>query len=456
MILFWLVAGILAAIIVAALARPLLARAAADGDDRLAYDLAIYRDQLAEVERALAGGEVSATEAAASQGEIGRRILAAADRAETASPPAGARKFLAVALALLLPIGALGLYGWHGAPKLPGQPLAERPPAAADGTAQHLEEATAALIRRLEERPDDLEGWEMLARTLVRARRYTEGAEAYRRRLGLGGDRPDLQSAYGEALTMAADGQVTPAAREAFAKAPDDPRARFFLAEAALQAGDLATALAGMAALEAAAPPGAPWRPVVRQRIVDIARQLGVAAPPAPTTEAPAAGVPAGGEAILNLPPEERTKAIRAMVDNLEQRLQVDPNDRTGWHRLAQAWRVLDEPARAEAALTRAVAAFPDDPEMLLDLASAQLETAGGEETLPPAFLATIRTAARLVPDHPQVLWYLGRAAADGGDAAAARRLWRRLLDRLPADAPARLEVEGRLAALPKDSLDSQ
>ena len=55
-----------------------------------------------------------------------------------------------------------------------------------------------------------------------------------------------------------------------------------------------------------------------------------------------------------------------------------------------------------------------------------------------------------VAPDHPQVLWYLGRAAADEGDPAEARRLWRRLLERLPAGSPAHAAVEARLSGLPE------
>ncbi|BBK40253.1 c-type cytochrome biogenesis protein CcmI [Allostella vacuolata] len=453
MIAFWLAAGLLAALVVAALARPLLRRGGAEAEGRLAYDLAIYRDQLAEVERGRASGEIGEREAAASRAEIERRILVAADRAEAEGPPVPERSILAVVLALLLPVGALALYGWQGAPRLPAQPLAGRTLPAGEGDVARIQqESINALVRRLEERPDDLESWERLGRTLVRAQRFADAAEAYRHRIGLGAERADLHAAHGEALTMAAGGIVTPAAREAFARAPDDPRAMFFLGEAAMQAGDLDQAIARWTALEGLSPPDAPWRPLLRQRIAEAATRRGVPAPPpAPAGEGPPAGaVPPGGEALLRLSPEERAQAIRGMVDGLEQRLQAAPADRDGWRRLAQALRVLDDPPRLAAALTRAVAAFPEDVELHLDLANAQLEVAGGDDVLPEPFLATIRAAARLAPDHPQILWYLGRAAADAGDPAEARRLWQRLLERLPAGSPARGAVESRLSALPE------
>ena len=53
---------------------PLLLRRRADGS-REAYNLRVYRDQLAEVERDLGRGLLSPEQAEAARAEIGRRIL---------------------------------------------------------------------------------------------------------------------------------------------------------------------------------------------------------------------------------------------------------------------------------------------------------------------------------------------------------------------------------------------
>ncbi|MGE0725255.1 MAG: c-type cytochrome biogenesis protein CcmI [Alphaproteobacteria bacterium] len=442
MILFWLAAGLIAAAVVAAIARPLMAPRPPAPEARLDFDLQIYRDQLAEIARAEAAGEVSAAEAAAARTEIERRALAAADREEATPARPGLSRAVAIAMLAAMPVGAMALYGWHGAPGLPGQPLAGRP--AAPSAQVAADDAIRSVARRLEERPDDVALWEQLGRLLVQAERWTDAVDAYRHAIGVAGERPDLQAGLGEALTYAAGGVVTPAAAEAFRKAPDDPRARFFLAEAAAQAGDLAGALDAFLAFERDSAADAPWRRIVRQRIAELAGALGR---PVPEAASPAARGPAEG--LMALPPEERARAIRGMVEGLAGRLEAAPDDKDGWRRLARSWGVLGEHDKAAAALARAIERFPGDVELRLDRAAAQLEAAGGDATLPPAFMETIRGAAALAPDHPQVLWYLGRAAAEGGDPAEARRLWRRLLERLPEDAPVRAEVERRLAALP-------
>src|SRR5260370_15392613 len=114
---------------------PLL-RAKTRTTGRLDGELAIYRDQLAEIERERAAGTLPESEAAAARIEVERRMLAAADAAPAApaaSSPA-LHKFLPPALALAIPLLALGLYLQVGRPGLPAAPLlaGKPPPAAAD------------------------------------------------------------------------------------------------------------------------------------------------------------------------------------------------------------------------------------------------------------------------------------------------------------------------------------
>src|SRR5258708_2923524 len=103
---------------------PLL-RARNPSTSRFDGELAIYRDQLAEIERARAAGSLPEAEAAAARLEIERRILAAADSAKTTAPAASPtlHKLLPPALALAIPLLALGLYLQVGRPGLPAAPV---------------------------------------------------------------------------------------------------------------------------------------------------------------------------------------------------------------------------------------------------------------------------------------------------------------------------------------------
>jgi cytochrome c-type biogenesis protein CcmH len=86
---------------------------------RSGSDTEVYRDQLEELDRDLAAGSIGKAEGEAARVEISRRLLAAADSAESISTaansaPAWQRRAIAAAGFLLLPLGAGGLYLYLG------------------------------------------------------------------------------------------------------------------------------------------------------------------------------------------------------------------------------------------------------------------------------------------------------------------------------------------------------
>ena len=91
-------------------------------------EAAVYKDQLAEIDRDLAAGLIGSSEAEAARVEIGRRLLAAADNQR--DPPAVSsvrlRRAAAVIALVGLPVVAVALYLPLGSPQLGDFPLAER------------------------------------------------------------------------------------------------------------------------------------------------------------------------------------------------------------------------------------------------------------------------------------------------------------------------------------------
>ena len=125
--LFWIFAAVLTAAVLLLIVPPLL-RTAGSGPDREEFDREVYRDQLDELERDRARGLINDAQAEAAKAEIARRMLATAEESGNAGAPTTARsgRVLAVLLALVLPVGALAVYGSVGRPDLPAQPLASR------------------------------------------------------------------------------------------------------------------------------------------------------------------------------------------------------------------------------------------------------------------------------------------------------------------------------------------
>ncbi len=434
---------------------------------RAAHDLEIYRDQLAEIERDRDRGLIGEAQVEAARTEIGRRLLAAEDALSGDGPAPRpvtrpvTRAGLAVALALTMPLAAFGLYGLQGSPNLAGRPAAERPPAAADPgpSAPARSDDMAGLVERLAEKlrrtPGDAEGWTLLARSLATLERHGEAAEAFARAAALRPEDAGLRALYGEALMAGNRGQVNAAARLAFVEAlrrdAGQPRARFYLGLAALQAGDREDALARWRALAADSEPDDQWMPMLRERIAGLA---GTGAPPSPPATLPGAGRGLGGEdaaAAGRMSPQDRMETIRGMVAGLAQRLAGEPDDAEGWARLARSYRVLGETEKARGALAQLARLRPDDVGALTAYAQSMLLTADGGK--PPAemaaeFAAVIGRVLELDPHNRSALWIAGLVAERTGGAEDARRYWRRLRAQLPEGSTGRADLDRRLDAL--------
>jgi cytochrome c-type biogenesis protein CcmH len=366
MIWFWIIAGLLVVGVLIALLKPLL-RATPERADQGEPVVAVFRRQLINLDSEIAQGRLTPDEAATVRAEITRRMLSTADQEAQNSRPAvlgsaetSWRIGAAVGIAALLPAAALVIYSAVGAPA-----AIERGGSAAAAAAPHdraeLTAAAEQLKARLQQDPGHVEGWVLLARTFASLERYPEARTAYSQAIALAPNQPRLHAEFGELLVLAAGGDVTAEAEAEFAKAGDDPRARFYGAEAALQRGDREAAKAALRALLAEAPAEAPWRKAVQERLAEIAPgeiapgEIGPGGrPPDAKGSGPTAQDVAAAQAMS---PEERQAMIRSMVDRLAARLEQSPNDKDGWARLAHAYDVLGETEKAEAARARAAQA---------------------------------------------------------------------------------------------------
>jgi cytochrome c-type biogenesis protein CcmH len=353
MIWFWIIAGFLVVVALIALLKPLL-WATPESADQGEPVVAVFRRQLTNLDSEIAQGRLAPDDAATVRAEITRRMLSAADQETQTSRPAvlgsaasSWRIGVAIGIAALLPAAALAIYAAVGAPAAIERGGSAAAPPAADDRAK-LTAAAEQLKARLQQEPGHVEGWVLLARTFVSLERYPEARAAYNQAIALAPKEPRLHAELGELLVLAAGGDVTAEAEAEFTKAGDDPRARFYGAEAALQRGDREAAKATLRALLATAPAEAPWRKLVQERLAELAPDE---QPPAAKGSGPTAQ---GVAAAQSMSPEERQAMIRSMVDRLAARLEQNPNDKDGWTRLAHAYDVLGETEKAKAARTRA------------------------------------------------------------------------------------------------------
>lgn len=341
MMAIWLVLALMTGAAVLAVLWP-LSRAAPGADGDRDGDTRFYRDQIAEIDRDLARGLLSAKEAEAARAEAGRRLLRASAAGEpTAQAPLGEpalrRRRAASALALsTVPLLAVAIYGVFGSPGLPARPLSAR--LEQDPRRIELAEAVARVERHLADHPEDGRGWEVLAPVYFKAGRADDAAKAYAQAIRHLGESAARLANQGEALVAAKDGVVSAEARAAFERAAElDPAAvkpKFYLAEAAEQDGDKEAARNRLAEILAAAPPNAPYAALIRERLARL-----------------------GGEAksaVASLPAQDREAAIRGMVAGLAARLEENGGTPDEWARLARSYVVLGEPEKAKAVIEKA------------------------------------------------------------------------------------------------------
>ena len=281
----WGLAVVLAVFVLLIMLWPLIKRRGGDMAPREAYDINVYKDQLLEIDADLERGLLSTDQGEAARTEIKRRMLAAADsgKAKTEDPSSGSNFPVIAAVSLFVPIGAVLLYLNLGNPNAPDQPLAERKAgvsAAQSAQEKEILEATAKLARHLESNPDDLRGWRLLGRTYLTQGRYADSVQALAGAYKLVDNDPEIIVDYAEALTLAAQSQVTDQSRDLFNKAltfdPISPKARYYLGMYAVQQGDIRGAMQEWVDLAAMSPPDAPWLQTLDQQIARAAEESGI------------------------------------------------------------------------------------------------------------------------------------------------------------------------------------
>ena len=252
-------------VVLALVLGPLLKPARAPAT-REAFDRAVYRDQIKELEREVARGAVAESEAATARLELQRRLLAA--DSETRPVTAGARKpALAAMLALAIVFVAAGIYLKLGSPGVPDAPYAARQ-AERDRAAQQQTQLTqirgmvAKLANEMKRHPEDIEGWLRLGRSYTVLGQADDAAAAFAQAEKLKPNDPAVLMAEAQALMAGRplSEQMTPQVVALLERIqaidPDQPAALWYLGLHAAQQGDFKTARADWEKVKAKMPPG--------------------------------------------------------------------------------------------------------------------------------------------------------------------------------------------------------
>ena len=388
---FWLIAGLISALVAALLGRSLL-RGQDGAVDAAAFDVQVYRDQLSEVDRDLARGVLGEAEAERTRTEISRRLLAA-DAAAKSVTAKGARTGVetwgGLTLAVILvTAGGLGLYSYLGQPQMADMPLENRFQEARDLASTRLSQAEfeaqmpAAnvpdpdpsllnLVEQLrdvvEERPDDLRGFQLLARNEAALGNYPLAYAAQNRIIALKGDAVEANDflTLADYYMIAAQGYISPEAEEALGNAirrdPQNGFGRYYTGLLMMQTGRPDLTFRFWRALLEEGPENAPWIAPIRANIDDLAWIAGVRYD-APAPRGPSAEDIAAAE---SLGAEDRAAMIEGMVASLSDRLASEGGSAQEWAQLITALGVLGRTGDAKDIWTEAQDIFKETPEGL-------------------------------------------------------------------------------------------
>ena len=356
-------------------------------------DLAVYRDQLAEIERDVARGTLSSDEAGRLRAEVGKRVLDA-DRARTAQGrvdgPARSGALAGLVVALTLP-GAVAAYWWLGAPGYPDMALKPRLAELDAGIAGRRSQEAELAVLNLVRDPDldqrlagelapltDPEALRDLFRKHFEAGDVQAAVRVQERLLALLGDDAASNDHANLALALVAEAQgyVSPEAEVALRASLQadmgNELSRYLVGEMFLQGGRYDQAFRFWRPLAEDGAPSAPWTQSIRERIGQVADLAGI------RYEAPAAG-PGPSESDMaaagEMAPEERQQMIEGMVAQLSDRLASEGGTVEEWNQLIRSLAILERLPEAQTIYDEAKAKFEGRPAELSFLRLAAVET---------------------------------------------------------------------------------
>lgn len=239
--------------------------------ERKEANLAIFRDQLRELETEKSEGILAEADFEQARRELQRRLLEevepdAVTQAAAASH-APSRK-TAIAILLLLPVLGLLGYGMLGKPQALDPTLTAARPKMSP---EQINAMVAKLAERMQANPDDMQGWLMLARSYKTMGRYEDAAAAYGKAEKVVNDDPELLASYAETLAMASGTGLKGKPAQLIARAlkldPKQPHALFLAGAAAMEAGDKKQGIAYWEALLPQVEPGSEIDQLLRSGI---------------------------------------------------------------------------------------------------------------------------------------------------------------------------------------------
>lgn len=266
--LFWIAVVVCIGVALAFVLPALLRARGGEGKAvRRDVNIAVYRDQMKEMEADRANGLLSEAQYQSAKLELEARLADDALTPDEAPEPGrvSSRK-LGYTLGAVLPVAAFALYFWLGNP-------ASLVADAQTGTAQSAmagasgEHDFMKLVQRVEAKtqanPDDGDAWAMLAKSYAAMEQWPKALQSYEKAVELMPREASVLSGYAEALAitskLALTGKPMELVRQALDIDPEDMKALELAGTNAFREGDFAQASAYLKRMHGLLPPESPY-----------------------------------------------------------------------------------------------------------------------------------------------------------------------------------------------------
>lgn len=226
-----------------------------------------------------------------------------------------------VAAVVLVAAVSAGLYAYNGNPNTPSATGAVE-------AGMGMDDAIASLADRLANEPDDINGWQMLARSYLSVEQYAEAVDAFERVVELeNSSNPQSLVSLGEAILSRDNTPIAGRAAALFESAlaldPNNPQALFYTGIAASNVGNNELAAERWERLAGLNPPEE-IRGILQQKIAEwrglpaesVAPAASAPAASAPAAVAPAEAPPAPAGTIISINMSLADEAAAAISGN--------------------------------------------------------------------------------------------------------------------------------------------
>ena len=301
MIFFWLIAAAFAAGALLYVLRPLLRQVAPKRVSGADANIAIYKDQLRELDAELAAGTLTKEDHARARLELEARLLEDVPAVEVERASGGGRR-AALAVGVAVPLLAVGVY------LLTGTPRAFDPHQAVPSAAE-VEGMVSRLAAKLRENPQDADGWKLLGRSYTVMGRFPQAVDAYAKALELSPRDSQLLADFADALAMTKGGRLTGEPEKLIERAleadPNNLKALALAGTVAYEKQDYAKAAEFWGRMLPLVPPDSEDSKVISENVDEARKLAGIGpAPKGPVQKNAAASSHPGVRGTVRLAPD--------------------------------------------------------------------------------------------------------------------------------------------------------